>query len=111
MKFYAKARLRLLLVFSAMVVSFSLVSSCGKRDAGKLQTEPSPVMVALEADESEDDWRRVFPDPSGKAYFPEGKARWYTGHLLKMQESSLRTELPKGTTFMLRFTKFTKLHG
>lgn len=47
---------------------------------------------------------KVVPDPSGKAYFPEGKAAYYTKHLAAMKEPSLQADLPEGATFVLRFT-------
>lgn len=79
-----------------------IVSGCGNRHtAAGRTTESSPVVN--EAD-SGDDTFRIIPDPSGKPYFPEGKASWYTRYLSSMREPSLLADLPEGSSFALRFT-------
>ncbi len=87
-----------LLIISLILVAGSIMTICGSPEDRKSRTGPAP------ADEYEDDNLKVVPDPSGKAYFPEGKARYYTPYLLAMKEPSVQTDLPVGATFVLRFT-------
>ena len=74
------------------------VPICGCQVKGKAEVDPVPPQ------EFEDDSIKVFADPAGKAYFPEGTARWYTRYFLAMKEPSLQPVLPPGATFILRFT-------
>lgn len=83
-------------IISFILLAGSFPPLCGSAEEGK----PKPVQV----DGYEDDSFKVFPDPSGKAYFPEGKASYYTRYLLAMKEPSVQADLPEGATFVLRFT-------
>lgn len=83
---------------SLILVSISNLTLFGMAEEDKSKADP------FAADEYEDDSRKVFPDPAGKTYFPEGKARYYTRYFLAMKEPSIQAELPEGTTFVLRFS-------
>ena len=85
-------------IISLLLVAGSIMTMCGSAEEGKARPGPAPE------DDYEDDSRKVVPDPSGKAYFPDGKASYYTPYLLAMKEPSVQTDLPEGATFVLRFT-------
>lgn len=81
-----------------ILLAAAAVPICGCQGKGISKAAPVPPK------EEEDDSPKVFPDPAGKAYFPEGTARWYTRHFLAMKEPSLQPDLPPGATFILRLT-------
>lgn len=71
--------------------------------------KPVPKPENNEAPATEEEWGEdplfpVVPDPSGMAYFPEGKSRWYTRYLAAMEEPSVMNDLPEGSAFVFRFT-------
>lgn len=57
-----------------------------------------------------DDAFKVVADPAGKAYFPEGRASYYTKELLAMMEPSVLSPLEKGVERVFRFTYLRSFH-
>jgi hypothetical protein len=58
----------------------------------------------------EDDSFKVIADPAGKAYFPEGRASYYTEYLSAMKEPSVLSPLEKGVERVFRFTYLRSFH-
>ncbi|MEK7949993.1 hypothetical protein [Luteolibacter soli] len=58
----------------------------------------------------EDETLKVFPDPSGKEYFPKGEASYYTRYLSAMAEPSVKADLEKGVERVFRFTYLRSFH-
>jgi len=85
-------------IVSLIFLAASFPPICVSAEETKIEADP--ILV----DEYTDDSFKVFSDPSGKAYFPEGKASCYTPYLLAMKEPSVQADLPDGATFVLRFT-------
>ena len=57
-----------------------------------------------------DDIFKVFPDPDGEHYFPEGKASYYTKYLSAMKEPSIKAPLADGISSVFRFTYLRSFH-
>ncbi|MEK7950081.1 hypothetical protein [Luteolibacter soli] len=66
--------------------------------------EPNKAVV------EKDDAFEVVADPAGKAYFPEGRASYYTKELLAMKEPSVLSPLEKGVDRVFRFTCLRSFH-
>ncbi|MCW1921693.1 hypothetical protein OKA05_03955 [Luteolibacter arcticus] len=58
----------------------------------------------------EDDAFKVIADPAGKAYFPEGRASYYTKYLSAMKEPSVLSPQEKGVERVFRFTYLRSFH-
>ncbi|MBL9156522.1 MAG: hypothetical protein JNJ70_03565 [Verrucomicrobiales bacterium] len=52
----------------------------------------------------EDETFKIFPDPEGNEYFPEGTGSYYTRYLSAMKEPSLQRDLEELEEFQFRFT-------
>jgi hypothetical protein len=50
-----------------------------------------------------DDYRKIYRDPSGQAYFEKGRSSYYTQYLAALKEPSLRVKLDKGVQSKFRF--------
>lgn len=58
----------------------------------------------LTSGEEEDDTFKVFPDPSGHAYFQKGMESYYTRYFIAMKEPSVLAPLGEDVTRIFRFT-------
>lgn len=99
---------RFLILFAASAAILVLSGCLKPRELPSTVEKPASVAgsgdpVIVMAEDEYPDFTEV-PDASGKAYFPEGKASWYTKHLQFMEEPSVQAALPEGATFVLRFT-------
>ncbi|HWB03849.1 MAG TPA: isoaspartyl peptidase/L-asparaginase [Verrucomicrobiales bacterium] len=62
-----------------------------------------------EGEESDPAFKLV-PAPDGRAYFPKGRAGWYTRHLSVMKEPSLQPKEKEPGEWTLRFTWLRSFH-
>lgn len=73
----------------------------------------STILVSLVSAEepSIDEAFKVHPDPAGQAYFPKGKASFYTPYLTAIKEPSLMPQaVTKEDAFSIRFTWLRSRH-
>jgi hypothetical protein len=74
------------------------------------EDDPLAKDGAEKADVQEDDTFKVIADPAGKAYFPDGRASYYTKYLSAMKEPSVLSPLEKGVERVFRFTYLRSFH-